>query len=96
MGVYRLSIKADLDIAELYEHGIATFGLLQAQKYVTGMHHHFQTLSNNAELGRDASEFAPSLLRFVYKAHTIFYRITDDGVFIVRILGQSMDYPRHI
>jgi len=49
-------------------------------------------LDENVELGRDASEFIKDLKRFTFKAHTIFYMITANGIFILRVLSQRMDY----
>jgi len=96
MGVYRLSSESEIDISKIYEYGIGKFGLNQAQEYLIGLHDLFKTLAGNSNIGRDASEFYPSLRRFVYKAHMIFYLQSESGVFIVRILSQTMDYERHL
>ena len=96
MGVYKLSRKAEIDLAELYEFGIRKFGLLQAQKYFLEMHDVFQLLDENTDLGRDSSEYIEDLKRFAFKAHTIFYLETTDGIFILRILSQRMDYEQNL
>ncbi len=92
---YKLSRKAEIDLAKMYEYGIETFGLKQAKTYLSGMHTLFQVLADNATLGRDASEFILSLKRFSYKSHTIFYLVTDIGILILRVLNQSMDYEKN-
>ncbi|WP_010179341.1 type II toxin-antitoxin system RelE/ParE family toxin [Aquimarina agarilytica] len=96
MGVYKLSGKAEIDLAKMYEYGIETFGLKQAKAYLLGMHTLFQVLADNTTLGRDASEFILSLKRFSYKSHTIFYLVTDIDILIVRVLNQSMDYEKNL
>ena len=96
MGVYKLSEECKSDLAHIYEHGIDNYGLIQAQDYMLGLHELFQTLSENVNLGREATEFFPSLKRFMYKSHMIFYLHTNSGVFIVRTLSQSMDYEQHL
>jgi toxin ParE1/3/4 len=96
MEAYKLSSACEFDISEIYKYGIDEFGLNQAQEYMIGLHDLFQTLAENTNIGRDASEFYPSLKRFVYKSHMIFYLQTEYGVFIVRTLSQSMDYERHL
>ncbi|MBT8185407.1 MAG: type II toxin-antitoxin system RelE/ParE family toxin [Eudoraea sp.] len=96
MGVYKLSNKAEIDLAEMYEFGIYKFGLSQAQQYFFGMHEAFEILANNTDLGRDASEFIADLKRFSFKAHTIFYLVTKSGIFIIRILGHRMDYEQNL
>ncbi len=95
MGVYKLSNESKVDIADIYEYGIEKFGLNRAQDYLIGLHDLFQTLADS-NIGRDASEFFPSLKRFVYRSHVVFYLQTESGVFIVRTLSQSMDYERHL
>ena len=96
MDVYKLSGESKSDNAGIYEYGIEKFGLDQAQDYLLGLHDLFQTLSDNVNIGRDASEFFPSLKRFMYRSHMIFYLQTDSGIFIVRVLSQRMDYERHL
>jgi len=96
MGAYKISGKAEIDLTKMYEYGIEMFGLKQAQTYLLGMHDIFQVLSNNINLGRDASEFVLSLKRFSYKSHTIFYLATDLDLLIVRVLNQSMDYENNL
>lgn len=96
MGVYNPSNKAEFDLAELYEYGIGTFGLSQAQKYFFAMHQVFEVLLNNIDLGRDASEFFDNLKRFSFKSHIIFYLNTTDGIYIIRVLSQQMDYKQQL
>jgi toxin ParE1/3/4 len=96
MGVYKVSGKAESDLTNMYEYGIERFGLKQAKTYLLGIHDMFQVLSDNVNLGRDASEFIFSLKRFSYKSHTIFYLATDIDILIVRVLNQSMDYENNL
>ena len=96
MGVYRLSNESETDIAYIYEYGIERFGIIQAQEYLIGMHNLFQSLTKNPNIGRDASEFSPSLIRFNYKSHMVFYLKNDSDISIVRVLHQSMDHPKYL
>lgn len=96
MGVYKVSVKAEIDLAKMYEYGIETFGLKQAKSYLLGIHDILQILADNVHLGRDASEFILSLKRFSYKSHTIFYLATDIDILVVRVLNQSMDYETNL
>ena len=96
MGDYRISRKAEIDVSKMYEYGIESFGLKQAKEYLFGIHDLFQILVTNDHLGRDASEFIMSLKRFSYKSHTIFYVSTTNGILIVRVLNQSMDYENNL
>ncbi len=96
MGVYKVSGKAETYITKMYEYGIESFGLKQAQTYLLGMHTLFQVLADNATLGRDASELMMSLKRFSCNSHTISYLASDIDILIVRVLNQSMDYENNL
>ncbi len=96
MGVYKLSEECAIDLSNIYEYGIEKFGLGQAKDYLLGLEDAFQTLANNKNIGSDASQFLPSLRRFVYNAHMIFYLSSTSGVFIVRTLNHKMDYQQQL
>lgn len=92
MANYKLSNKAKSDFADIYGYGIVKFGLLQAKTYSKEIQVILQTLAINGNLGRDASEYMENLKRFPFKAHTIFYVILTNGIFVVRILNQRVDF----
>lgn len=96
MSKYRLSSKASEDVEDIAHYTIETWGIEQARTYRDGLHNCLEMLAENAQLGRDASEFAPNLRRFPYKAHTIFYIVADNEILIVRILYQGRDFRQHL
>lgn len=96
MPSYHLSSKADDDIDDIVDYTLDTWGESQTYNYITELYQFLQTLADNPELGRSASEFAAPLKRNNYKSHTIFYEPTKTGIFVVRILGQIRDFKRHL
>ena len=96
MPSYNLSSKADGDIDDIVDYTLETWGESQTYVYVTELLQFLQTLAENPDLGRSASEFAPLLKRFNFKAHTIFYEPTKQGIYVVRILVQIRDFKRHL
>ena len=72
------------------------FGLAQAQDYVLGLHDCCQVLADNPALGRNAEQLAPQLRRFEYRSDVVFYMEQGSGVFVIRVLGSSMDFKQHI
>jgi toxin ParE1/3/4 len=96
MGVYRPSRLAESDLANIFEYGIEKFGLQLARNYLVELQNAFQALADNPNLGRSAFEFSTGLRRFSYEAHIIFYLPTGAGIFIVRVLNQSMDFDLHL
>lgn len=60
------------------------------------MHETFQMLAEFPDLGRDAGRIRPGYRKIETASHSVFYRKTQDGVLIVRILHQSMDFGSHL
>ncbi|MBM3573370.1 MAG: type II toxin-antitoxin system RelE/ParE family toxin [Alphaproteobacteria bacterium] len=67
----------------------------QARRYRDGLERCFRMLAEHPRRGRSAARLAPSLRRWDYEAHAIFYRPVAAGVLSVRALHQRMDFSRH-
>ena len=96
MPSFRLSKRAEADLSEIADYTIETFGIDQARRYVAGLDTCFKALADNSLDGRCADEIAPGLRRYRNESHFVFYIPDDEGVFIVRLLHQSMDFQRHL
>ena len=96
MAEYRLTRRAEADLAGIADYTIETFGIEQARRYRDQLEGCFETLSRNPCLGRSAERLAPSLRRFEHRSHTVFYAEDDSEVLIVRILHAGMDPLRHL
>lgn len=86
---YRLSEKADDDFGRLTLHGLLNFGLLQSDRYTAGMKQRFRALADNPYLYQAVDHIRLGYRHSVYKSHTIYYRINDNVVEIIRIIGQE-------
>lgn len=87
MGSYRLNEDADEDLDRLYEHGVLTFGLIQADHYYDGLIQRLYELVETPRLWQAVDHIRIGYRRSVYGSHSIYYRIVDDNVEIMRILG---------
>lgn len=96
MANYKLSTKAAMDIADIYEYGILQFGIRQAQSYLNGLEKNLGVLVKRPELSRKAEYITRNLYRFKYRSHIIFFTLAEDEAFVVRILEQHRDFPRHL
>ena len=96
MAGYKLSSKAAVDLEGIYQYTILNFGLKQAQNYLNGLHARFANLADHPALGSSADQLAPALRRYEYQSHVVFYKPAGDSVLIVRVLHESMDFPRHL
>lgn len=96
MGSYVLSRRADTDIEAIAETSLRHWGLARAEQYIMGLHETFHMLAEFPELGRDAGEIRPGYRKIETASHSIFYRKTETGVLIMRVLHQNMDFGRHL
>lgn len=96
MADYVLSNKADTDLTEIYLYSFQTFGEARADTYFLSLRDRLQNLADNPHLGRSAADIRPDLLLYRHARHMIFYVTEESGIFVVRILHDAMDMPRHI
>jgi toxin ParE1/3/4 len=89
MASYRLNREALEDLDRLYEHGVLTFGLRQADAYFDGIVNRFQKIADQPELYPAIDHIRQGYRRSVYRSHSIYYRIDPDEIVIVRILGRQ-------
>lgn len=94
---YVISVKAKSDIKSIAKYTIQKFGASQSLKYAKGLKEVLVELANNPDLGRRyVAVKNQMLLRYRYKSHVVFYYIDNKGIFIVRLLGGKMDFPKHL
>jgi len=86
---YRLSKRALEDLDRLYEYGVETFGLEQANHYYDGLIVKFQDIADNPQHAAAMNHIYPELRRSVYKRHSVYFLPASGGVQIVRILGRE-------
>ena len=96
MASYQLTEAAQEDLDEIYEYSILTFGLRQARDYLRGLHTSLNTLAENPRMGRDFSHVKEAARRFEYVSHSVYYRVTDDGILVLRVLHMRMDPGLHL
>ncbi|MEO9511721.1 MAG: type II toxin-antitoxin system RelE/ParE family toxin [Flavobacteriaceae bacterium] len=94
---YVISVKAKSDIKSIAKYTLEKFGKNQSLKYAHGLRGILGELAKKPDLGRRyVAVKNQMLLRFRYKSHVIFYYINQEGIFIVRVLGGRMDFPKHL
>jgi toxin ParE1/3/4 len=84
---YRLTKAADSALDELFRHGVATFGLKQAQDYLLDLHETFEMLCRFPDAGRAFHEFR----RHEHGGHIVFYEAEGAGVTIIDIVPAGRD-----
>lgn len=91
-GVVTKSPQAQLDIidAALF---IAEGNPVAADRFVDSLNKTFGQLAQHPRLGRARPEFGPDLRSLPHRQYVIFYRPTERGVHIARVLHGSRDIP---
>jgi toxin ParE1/3/4 len=98
MPEYRLTPKAEYDdMPDIWEYSFDKFGAAQANKYTDGLWAEFQNLADRSPTsGKIRDDIGGSYRSQFYGSHTIYFKNTNYGVKIVRILGQKMDPTKHL
>ncbi|GAB0118262.1 type II toxin-antitoxin system RelE/ParE family toxin [Acidisoma sp. 7E03] len=88
---YVLSRAARQDLEEIALYGIKTWGKDRAEAYLNDLEGAFVRLVQFPLLGRDVSYIRPGYSRADHGLHSIFYRQSEPGVVIIRILHRRMN-----
>jgi toxin ParE1/3/4 len=86
----RVSAEAETDIDEIVAYTIATWGPEQGDIYLAKLETGLNLLVTNPNIGRLCDSLQKGLRRFEIEHHVAFYMPEPDGVFVVRVLHQTM------
>lgn len=90
---YRLSVKAEEDIIDIFRAGAEQFGIHQAERYHEKLERCFRFLADNPLAARERAEIAPAVRIHPTDAHLVVYRVEDNGdVFIIRVRHGHEDW----
>ena len=88
-GRYYLTQAADADLERVYEWGIDRFGVKVADEYYDGLIARLTQIANTPQLWQEVDHIRAGYRRWVYVAHSIYFRVEASGVVIVRVLGRE-------
>ncbi|PCI50438.1 MAG: plasmid stabilization protein [Alphaproteobacteria bacterium] len=89
MADYRLSQEARKDLMDIAVYGDENFGVAQSNKYRDQLKLHFELLAEQPKLFSAVDYIKPGYRRSVYNKHSVYYRIDNEGVEIIRVLGRQ-------
>ena len=89
MGSYRLSDQADADLARIYQWGVRTHGVEQADAYFLQLIERFQQIADKPLMYPAADGVRKGYRRSVCGRDSIYYRITEDTVEIMAVIGRQ-------
>lgn len=89
MAKYRLSEAAKEDLISIAQYGDDQFGVIQSNRYREKLKQRFSVLAETPELYAAVDHIRVGYRRSVCGVHSIYYRIKEQGVEIVRVLGRQ-------
>ncbi|MBW6480924.1 MAG: type II toxin-antitoxin system RelE/ParE family toxin [Bacteroidales bacterium] len=86
---YRLSNEAKEDLIRIHHYGVEKFGMAQADKYFYSFFDYFDIIAKRPFSFESVDYIKKGYRRCVCGSDSIYYRITDDIVEIMAIVGKQ-------
>ena len=89
MAKYRLSNAAKEDLIRIHHYGIEKFGITQADKYFDSFFEYFEIIAQRPFAFESVDYIKEGYRRCAYGSDSIYYRINDNIVEIMTIVGMQ-------
>ena len=93
---YRLAPEAKRDLEAIWLYTLEEWGLEQANRYTDELTDVFAQLAVGPQLGTACDHIRTGYRRSRVGRHLVYYRVTDYGIAVVRILHDRMLPTRHL
>ena len=91
-----LSPKAKTDLSDVWNYTPTEGGLSQAEKYVRELWAAMQNQACDSSTSVNISDISRGYRKTKSGSHVIFFKLTNDGIDVVRILHHRRDFERHL
>lgn len=92
----RLTTAAVEDLDEIWRFTFERWGSEQAHRYIDAMVEAFVRLSRAPQRADACDHIRKGYRRGRVGRHAIYFRVTEYGIFVVRVLHGRMDASRHL
>ncbi|MBT9190085.1 type II toxin-antitoxin system RelE/ParE family toxin [Zobellia russellii] len=89
MAKYRLSNEAKNDLIRIHRYGVEKFGMEQADKYFETFFEYFDIIAKSPYSFESVEHIRTGYRRCVYGSDSIYYKINNDIVDIMAIVGKQ-------
>lgn len=92
--IYRLSLRAEADLAEIWVYSAEQWNLEQADRYIDALVSRFGWLCDNPQLWKPHPDITEGLYSYPQQSHVIYFRAQGDPpdfIEIVRVLHGRME-----
>lgn len=84
------------DLEEIWDYSARNWGSAKAVEYLDGIADCAEALARGDLSGTAEDQMKPGLRRQVVQSHVIWFRVSKDGLFVVRVLHGSRDAGRWV
>ncbi|PZN97443.1 MAG: hypothetical protein DCF30_16430 [Hyphomicrobiales bacterium] len=91
-----LSPLAQSDLDDIWSHSVSEWGVRRTSNYVVAIRDAIAQLADTPLIAKDCGDIKPGHRKYGVGSHVVFFKVTPDGIDIVRILHQRMDAGRHL
>ena len=95
MAEYRLSPAAERDLENIWLYSRRQWSTEQADRYAAILVNAFAELAQTPKMAPSCEHIRSGYRRRSVGRHVIYFRITDYGIAVVRLLHDRMNAPRH-
>lgn len=96
MSGYVLSPRAQADLDEIWDYTERNWGKEQAEAYIRLIGAAVQARAASPERGKACDDVRKGYRKYPAGSHMIFFRLSDGGIDVVRILHRRMDFTRRL
>lgn len=96
MAEYRLTPAAERDLENIWLYTRLQWGAKHADSYTKILANAFAELAQAPKIAPSCDHIRVGYRRRTVDRHMIYFRVTDYGIAIVRVLHDRMDAPRHL
>ena len=89
---YRLTPCAEDDLEDIWRYTAETWSIVQADQYLDELVATFENIVAMPMIARERQEIVPPVRTYIHGAHVIVYRIEEDYIAIIRILGARQNW----
>lgn len=87
---------AEQDLIDIWLYTFAQWGEAQADKYHNQLSAAFTLIAENPDIGSACDEIRENYRKFHVNRHLIMYRVNQKTLHIIRVLGDDMNYIKHL
>lgn len=96
MAEYRLTPAAERDLESIWRYTVRQWSIDQADRYIDLLTVAFAELAESPKIAPTCDLIRAGYRRWGVERHVIYFRVTDYGIAIIRVLHDRMDAPRHL